>query len=315
MYTLSSTDIQNFLTPDFIPVPTAPESGVATLDGGIYTIIQTTQGDAASSSTTTSNQTVYNIPIRGDGTGAMCSIVIGESDGANPGKITTVTITAAGTGYTHAVLRPEDIKEQFDIQHGTLTWDTAPVFEVIIGPDGGHGSNPAKELGGYFIMMDTKLQTTESYDFSVVNDFRQVGVVRDPLAYGTVNAFTGSTARQTKAIKLNTGANAFTVDQRIYQETAAVTVAANGVTRTGNTGSVIKFNTSADHNLVTGSMIDITSGGGTFSGSNNQDGFQGSHFVTRIDGTNFSITVSANRTPDANATFSGTVPTQSLIHI
>ena len=34
-------------------------------------------------------------------------------------------------------------------------------------------------------MMDVKLQQTETFDFSVVNDFRQVGIVRNPNSYGT----------------------------------------------------------------------------------------------------------------------------------
>ena len=37
-----------------------------------------------------------------------------------------------------------------------------------------------KNLGGHFVMMDVKLQQTEGFDFTVVNDFRQIGVVRDP---------------------------------------------------------------------------------------------------------------------------------------
>ena len=311
MYTLSSTDIQNFLTPDFIPVPTAPESNVALVDGGLYTILQTNSIAAANASQTTADQTVYNIPIRGDGVNAMCSVVIGASNGSNPGKITSITISNKGSGYTHASLNVADIQEQFAIQQSprTLTFTGGePTFEVIIGPDGGHGSNPAKELGGNFIIMDTKLQTTESFDFSVVNDFRQVGIVRDPLAFSG-GSFSGSTARQTYAIKLNTGAGAFTVDQRIEQQTAAVSISA--VTRDSNTGSVIKF-TATNHNLVTGSMVDITTGGGSFGGSNNQDAFQGSHFVTRIDANTFSITVSSNRAPDNAATFSGNMPTYTV---
>ena len=38
MYTLSTQDVQNFLTPDFMPVPTAQESGNALTDG-TYTLL------------------------------------------------------------------------------------------------------------------------------------------------------------------------------------------------------------------------------------------------------------------------------------
>ena len=93
----------------------------------------------------------------------------------------SVAVTVYGTGYTHGTIYTDSTLKNngIDIQQFFLvriTWTTDPVFDVIIGPDGGHGSNPAKELGGNFVMMDVKLQQTETFDFSVVNDFRQVGI-------------------------------------------------------------------------------------------------------------------------------------------
>ena len=80
MYTLSTQDVQNFLTPDFMPVPTAAESGNGLADGALHIIDITTAGLAASWATTT-DRTITNIPVRGDGTGARCSVTIGGTDG------------------------------------------------------------------------------------------------------------------------------------------------------------------------------------------------------------------------------------------
>ena len=159
MYTLSTTDIQNFLTPDFMPVPTAAESGVALADGRLSIILITERGTALAGGSTwniITDRSIVNVPIRGDGTGGLCTVVIGESDGPTntAGKVKSISITSTNTGYTQASILPADIIEQHNIQFSEdLTFSgTQPAFEVIIPPDGGHGSNPAKELGGHFIM-------------------------------------------------------------------------------------------------------------------------------------------------------------------
>jgi len=294
MFTLTTTQVQNFLTPDFIPVLTGAESGNARADGGLDIIKITTAGLSqlgGSAWNVAANRTVVNVPVRGDGTGALCSVVIGGTDGTLDGTITTCTVNTEGSGYTHGAVLPDDIKEQHDIQHsGVLTFTgTAPAFEVIIGPDGGHGSNPAKELGGHFCLTDVKLAQTEAFDFSVVNDFRQLGIVRNPFSYGTTSSFTGSSARQTLAVKLTSSSGVFQVDEQITQTIAAVGIASATVS-----GNVITINTSAAHKLGTGQMVKIVNG--AFAGGTTT-GHQGTHHITVTDSDTFTITVSSSRAP------------------
>jgi len=304
MYTLSTQDVQNFLTPDFMPVPTAPESSNGLTDGALH-IIKVSGVGAAAGWATTADRVVTNVPIRGDGRSARCSVTIGGTSGSNGGQITTVSVSTNGQDYTHATVLATDIIEQHDIQFGSastntaLTFTTAPTFEVIIGPDGGQGGNPARELGGHFVMMDVKLQQSEGFDFTVVNDFRQIGVVRDPFSYGTTSAYTGSTARQTYAIKLGspTGSG-FTVDERIYQTIPAQTINAGGLAVSSNT---ITVTTQAAHNLTTGQTVDIT--GGAFSGGVT-NGHEGTHHITVTGATTFTYDVVASRAP--TGTHSGT---------
>ncbi len=304
MYTLSTQDVQNFLTPDFMPVPTAPESSNGLTDGALH-IIKVSGVGAAAGWATTADRVVTNVPIRGDGRSARCSVTIGGTSGSNGGQITAVSVSTNGQDYTHATVLATDIIEQHDIQFGSastntaLTFTTAPTFEVIIGPDGGQGGNPARELGGHFVMMDVKLQQSEGFDFTVVNDFRQIGVVRDPFSYGTTSAYTGSTARQTYAIKLGspTGSG-FTVDERIYQTIPAQTINAGGLAVSSNT---ITVTTQAAHNLTTGQTVDIT--GGAFSGGVT-NGHEGTHHITVTGATTFTYDVVASRAP--TGTHSGT---------
>ena len=304
MYTLSTQDVQNFLTPDFMPVPTAPESSNGLTDGALH-IIKISGVGAAAGWATTADRVVTNVPIRGDGRSARCSVTIGGTSGSSGGQITAVSVSTNGQDYTHATVLATDIIEQHDIQFGSastntaLTFTTAPTFEVIIGPDGGQGGNPARELGGHFVMMDVKLQQSEGFDFTVVNDFRQIGVVRDPFSYGTTSAYTGSTARQTYAIKLGspTGSG-FTVDERIYQTIPAQTINAGGLAVSSNT---ITVTTQAAHNLTTGQTVDIT--GGAFSGGTT-NGHEGTHHITVTGATTFTYDVVASRAP--TGTHSGT---------
>lgn len=301
MYTLSTQDVQNFLTPDFMPVPTAAESGNALTDGALHIIDITNAGLAASWATTT-DRTVTNVPVRGDGTGALCSVTIGGTDGSNDGQITSISVTANGSGYTHGAVLTADIIEQHNIQitsgtNQTLTFTTDPVFEVIIGPDGGHGSNPAKELGGHFCMMDVKLQQTEGFDFTVVNDFRQIGVVRDPFSYGTTTKYTGSTARMTKAIKITSAGatgTGFLVDEKISQTIPAQTI--SGMTVSSNT---ITVTTAAAHQLATGQTVTITNG--AFDGGATT-GHIGTHHITVATATTFTFTVDSSRAPTGSFT-------------
>ena len=301
MFTLTTTQVQNFLTPDFIPVLIAPESGNALADGRLDIVKVTTAGMAQDGGTTwgqSADRNVVNVPVRGDGTGALATITIGGTSDSADGTVTACAITSNGSGYTHATILPADIIEQHNIQFtgagNVLTFTTNPVFEVIIGPDGGHGSNPAKELGGHFCLTDTKLQQTEAFDFSVVNDFRQIGIVRSPYSYGTTSAFTGSTCRQTYAVKLASNSGTFTVDEKISQTIAPVSIASASVS-----GSVVTFNTSAAHKLATGQMVKIERG--TFAGGATT-GHQGTHHITVTDADTFTITVSTSRTPTGSFT-------------
>ncbi len=302
MFTLSTTQVQNFLTPDFIACPTAAESGNGLVDGRLDVIKITTVG--AVTPVPTNDLVVYNVPVRGDGTGGLASVTIGGSSGSNGGQITTVAVTAVGSSYTHANIFASDIKEQYDLQQsGTLTVGTAPVFEIVIGPDGGHGGNPARELGGHFAMMDVKLQQTETYDFSVVNDFRQVGVLRNPYSYGTSSAYTSTSARQTSAIKLtNATSGTFAVDELISQ--ALVTPTVSGITVSGSTLTVT---TAAAHGYATGQIVTI--GAGTFAGGATT-GHRGTHYITVTSTTAFTYVVGSQRTPTGSMSGTATcVPT------
>ena len=208
MYTVTTAKALKFLTNDYIPVQTliADDSTdqwdvqTAAVDGGIHVIKVTAGGSGYA--------TAPAVTITGDGTGATANSTITAN------VVTAVTITAAGTGYTRA----------------SVTFASgAAAATAIISPKGGHGSDAVEELGGKFIMLNVRLDGNESNTFSVANEFRQVGIVRDPYLYGTTTRAVASSFRQSYKYQLSGISGTFTVDETI--------------TSGSNTASLIEFTT------------------------------------------------------------------------
>ena len=94
---------------------------------------------------------------------------------------------------------------------------TGATGRAIISPPGGHGANMADELGAFFIMCNINLDSAEgSGDFPIDNDFRQLGLVRNPFNFGTTTTATASTLQATRSIVYGSLAGgAFAVDEII----------------------------------------------------------------------------------------------------
>jgi len=200
MYTLSASQQSNFLSTDFMAVATNSTVSSAAVDGAINVCKIKTAGSGGSDGTHT------NIDIRGDGSGGKVSVTVAS------GAVTDVTVTTPGTGYTFGTISNAQI-----VAAGATSLSGAEV-DVIIEPKGGHGFNAVEELGGFYVMMNTSLEGTESSntsDFSVANDFRKISLIRDPNSGGS--AASATTLRGTKAINLTGVSGTFTADEEINQ--------------------------------------------------------------------------------------------------
>jgi len=89
---------------------------------------------------------------------------------------------------------------------------TAATLQPIVSPPGGHGSDPLTELGAKRVCISTKFTNSESGTIPTENDFRQVGLIKNPLytnvdlilrAANTIGNFSiGETVYQFKQYKL-----------------------------------------------------------------------------------------------------------------
>ena len=173
------------------------------------------------------NGTHTGIAIKGDGSSGTCSVTVAG------GVITAVTITAAGTGYTYGTISNAEI-----VAAGATNLIGAEL-DVIISPNGGHGFNAVKELGGFYVMLNTSLEGTESSnsgDMTVSNDFRKITLIRDPESSSV--AATANTLRATRAINITGVTGSYVVDEKITQTT---TGAIGKVVEWDSTNSILYY--------------------------------------------------------------------------
>jgi len=215
MYTLTASQQTNFLSTDFMAVATDSTVSAAAVDGAVNVVKIKTAGSGGTNGTHT------GVAIRGDGSSGVASVTVAG------GAVTAVTVTTPGTGYTFAYIRNADI-----VSAGA-TGLSGSELDVIIEPKGGHGANAIEELGGFFVMMNTNFEASESSntgDFTTANDFRKVVLLRDILSGGS--AASATTLRGTKAVLVTSPSGTFTADEEINQAS------------TGAVGKVVEWDSS-----------------------------------------------------------------------
>ena len=301
MYTLSATQQANFLSTDFMAVATNSTVSAAAVDGAVNIAKIKTAGSGGANGTHT------GVAIRGDGSSGVASVTVAG------GAVTAVSITTPGTGYTFAYIRNADI-----VSAGATSLSGAEI-DVIVEPKGGHGKNAIKELGGFFVMLNTSFEGVESgsgSDVSAANDFRRVALLRDPTSGGS--AATATTLRATKAIRFAASPTpgSFQVDEEINQ---ASTGAVGKVVEYDSTNRVLfyvqtRFNDEgvdsngnqtafSGANVVTGQTSSATGTPDTgFSSTVNGSSFTSGYSSSELDADSGDVMYIENRAPITRAT-------------
>ena len=115
--------------------------------------------------TTTKFEITPDVVIKGDGSNAQARARILTSTNT----VSNVQIISRGTGYTHATATVA----------GNNT--TTAAVRPIIGPNGGHGYNPKAELDAKYVIVSTDFANNEALQIPTHNDFRTVGLIKDPM--------------------------------------------------------------------------------------------------------------------------------------
>ena len=234
LYTIKPSEVIKFETSDFIPVPADWASSTANVavrnnavDGSIKIITITNRGVGLG----TANITYTRVPIKGDGTGAECTISID-----NDSRVDSITVSNQGSGYTYGNV---DL-----IAKGVPTGTTRPTFDVIITPTGGHGKDIYRELGAYNVLLYSRIENdNENPDFITGNQIARVGIVQNPESTsGTI--LSSDKASALFALRL-TGAGyssaSFTADSYVKQTVATGTTAVGRVVNYDSNTGVLKY--------------------------------------------------------------------------
>jgi hypothetical protein len=235
MYTIPTDDVLKFLSSDFMPIVLSTQPSRVAVEGlavaGALDVVLIEDGG----NNLPASQTLYT-SVKGDGTGGVIEFA---TDGS--GTITSASVAVRGSGYTYAnvLLGNGNLFSDQALTSAVATPSAATgAIEVVMPPQGGHGSDHETELNGKRVMTNIRLTYAEgSGDFPVDNDFRRIGIIKDPFNWGTTTFATGDTLSGLRAVKV-TGATAdFIPDERISQTVTGGTAYGTVVSWTLDSGS------------------------------------------------------------------------------
>lgn len=170
--------------------------------------------------------TYANITVSGDGNFASIEADLSPGDIATlqantelltpDGRIMAYSITSGGTGYGFATVTIDGdgtgasaiaicengaVKKITVIGYGTgYRWANVTISGTGVGaqarpvraPYGGHGKDPIKGMFSRSIMFYSNISKDTNQGFAVNNDFRQIGIIKNPRQFGVSTAFKSS---------------------------------------------------------------------------------------------------------------------------
>ena len=251
MYTITTNEVLKFLSTDFIPIATDSAVKAAAVDGAISSVVLKSIGVNLPTS-----QTSLYAPIVGNGTGGIVKFGTNSA-----GEINYAFLHTAGSNYTYAsvLIKNGNVYSDAALTNQiTLTQSAVGSIECVLSPQKGHGYDPIFEFNSKRIMMNIRLTYAEgSGDFPVENDFRRIGILQNPLNYGTSTFSTVDTLSNLKAVKLSAVTGSYQPDEIISQVLPNGKIAKGTVvgwtTDSGTTSSgVLKYFQSSDYHLDNG---------------------------------------------------------------
>jgi len=156
LYSLSDDDILKFLTVRYMPVNTDSDVSLAAIGGEIRSFELLNRGNDYSSA---------SITVVGNGSSFVGTPIITN------GAITGVNISNPGSGYTYA--------EAIITGNGSNA-NVRPILTPITG----HGRKIKEDLGARHVIINCRFNFVEGdEDFPIVNDYRRIGLIKNPLDY------------------------------------------------------------------------------------------------------------------------------------
>ena len=141
--------------------------------------------------------TAPTVTIDGDGTGAAAFATVSN------GAVSKITVTNYGLGYRWA-----DVTIT-----GTGKGATA---RAVRAPYGGHGKDPINGMFARTLMFYTNISKDANQGFTVNNDFRQIGIIKNPRQFGEYGNLKSSIASACYVLTGTVNTTQFLPDMTIY---------------------------------------------------------------------------------------------------
>ena len=231
MYSISATDANKFQSANFIPVKSIPFTNI---NSSVAEVEQKAVQDAA-----VHGQIIgYGIESAGAGYGSAPTLTV-QGNGSNAAATATISggqvvkvevadssdtslkIASFGSGYDYA---------NVEVSGGSPSKPAK--IRPILASNGGLGHDATVDFKASAIMFNAKPSGTETLDFVIGQDFRQVGLLKNPQVdsaghggqpstdSGTSIAFTASTGRALKGLNFSAVNNPFGEDKTILGVTS-----------------------------------------------------------------------------------------------
>lgn len=215
LYTIGAAQANNFLSANYMPVRLIDSAGGSdpAIDIEQYGIQNAAVLGTIANITVTSGGTGYTsaptVSIIGDGDSAQAVATISS------GAVVKIEMkdSAAGTLY-----RPGHDYNYAEVKF-TGGGGSGATARVNISDNNGFGANPILDLKSTAMMFNAKPNGAENEDFIINQDFRQVGIIRNPLDSADA-PYTQSTASALDYMVLSSISVAFTADKTIQGGTS-----------------------------------------------------------------------------------------------
>ena len=235
LYTIKPNDLVKFESLNYIPTPknwetnqenaAVRENANSLASGQLKVATITNRGSGLGVF-----RLYTNVPIIGDGSGAEATIVVG-----NDSTVESINVTSGGQNYTYGTI---------DLKSAGITGDILPTFDVIIPPPGGHGKNVYSELGSKNILIYSRIENDNlNPDFITGNKVARVGIIKNPISFGTNSLLNMQKASNTYAIKLTGDFESaiFPPNSKITQTISGIGTASGRVVSYDNRTGVLKY--------------------------------------------------------------------------
>ena len=257
MYSISPADVVKFVTPEWIPVQT-----IYNYDEKSANSYQLAQSNVQANAVDGDITRLVSIAANSVGTPAADENYTVKGDGNSVSAIQTDGQLSIATAAIIGDSTP--FRGDVDVVL-TSNGNSAATTRAVVSPRGGHGFDPVRELGGFYVMVNTRLEYDQSGSIFVDNDFRKIGLLSDPLTPAGGHITYGSSGDDLTGgiVNLITDASLVDITTQVYDIAEVPAGFYDGVAVDGGSGSgaTVDFQVEVDTGAVLPASIVVRNSG------------------------------------------------------